>query len=109
MVFIPTAVGGDEFGGSHQKQRDSSRLTATNKYPQNLFGLEASKIAHNLRLQTLHSTASRHFGIYQNIRGTGQSSTGQRKYEIDFALQSSVPSSVQPVRNCLSSQMLFSL
>ena len=46
-------------GGSHQKQKDSSRLTATNKNPQNLFGLEASKIAHNLRLQCLHNTASR--------------------------------------------------
>ena len=48
-------------GSSHQKQRDSSRLTATNKNPRNLFGLEASKIAHNLSLPGLRDFASGYF------------------------------------------------
>ena len=65
------------FGGSHQKQRDSSRLTATNKNPRNLFGLEASKIAHILRWQSHRDIASRHFGGHQNVRRTGQSESGQ--------------------------------
>ena len=46
---------------SHQKQRDSRRLAATSKNPRNLFGLEASKIAHNLSLPGLRDIASGHF------------------------------------------------
>ena len=46
---------------SHQKQRDSRRLAATSKNPRNLFGLEASKIAHNLSLPGLRDFASGYF------------------------------------------------
>ena len=46
---------------SRQKQQDSRRLAATSKNPRNLFGLEASKIAHNLSLPGLRDIASRHF------------------------------------------------
>ena len=45
MVFIPTAVGGDEFVRSTQKQRESSRLAATSKNPRNLFGLDSNELA----------------------------------------------------------------
>ena len=45
VVFIPTAVGGDEFVRSTQKQRESSRLAATSKNPRNLFGLESNELA----------------------------------------------------------------
>ena len=64
-------------GGSHQKQRDSWRLAATNKNPRNLFGLEASKIARKSRLPCLRDIASRHFKMSKMSRGTGLSSTGQ--------------------------------
>ena len=65
---------------SRQKQQDSRRLAATSKNPRNLFGLEASKIAHILRRQSLRGSTSRHFRIYQNVRRTRESVAGQRKY-----------------------------
>ena len=37
--------GGGNFVRSTQKQPDSSRLTATNKNPRNLFGLESNELA----------------------------------------------------------------
>ena len=37
---------------STQKQRESSRLTATNKNPRNLFGLESNELAKKRRAGT---------------------------------------------------------
>ena len=63
---------------STQKQRESSRLTATNKNPRNLFGLESNELAKKTRWHCHRDNTSRHFDLSKKTQRTQLSDSVRR-------------------------------
>ena len=81
MNSIPTAVRSiDEFSFDSAATRNratSGHQQKPRTVVRHLFGLESNKIARIPRKPGLHSTASRQIGIFENVRRTRSSDSGQ--------------------------------